>query len=252
MNFHYVHCLLSLVVGTASKSVAPATKPPIDSQPTVMPVMPPSMLQTSPSTPPAAPPGWKPTNCPPGLVKDQADGVKLHLSHKSGTGYLGVGFKRESSGKVRFKVRHRSASGKQFHIGYYDTAVEAAVAYATTSVLGKTVPGAAEVVDGYTLLRADRQSSTGYLGVTPVGKRFKASAFICKKEIYIGRYDSAVKAAVARAKLLASADGACEVAAACESCGDVQTVEQPRKKRRFHSRHDPMGDGMGGLRARGD
>ena len=90
----------------------------------------------------------------------------------------------------------------------------------------------------------------------PKGKRFAADIQSCGKKIYIGRYDTAMKAAVARAKFLASADGACEVAAACESCGDVQTVEQPRKKTRgastIHSRHDPMGDGMGGLRARGD
>ena len=77
-------------------------------------------------------------------VVKEADGFQLHLSRKSGTGYLGVSLIRQhgrrsrtnSSGYMgvfphggRFRARHASG-GKLTCIGNYSTAVEAAVAIA--------------------------------------------------------------------------------------------------------------------------
>ena len=62
--------------------------------------------------------------------------------------------------------------------------------------------GGVEMVDGYTLLRS-RRSSTGYLGVTPHGGRFQAQHWSGDKNIAVGTYDTAVEAAVARAKFAA-------------------------------------------------
>ena len=54
----------------------------------------------------------------------QVDGVRLHLSRRSSTGYSGV---YPRSGRFRAQLR---SDGKQTLTGTYDTAVEAAVAYA--------------------------------------------------------------------------------------------------------------------------
>ena len=60
----------------------------------------------------------------PGVVR-QAEGWRLHLSPKSSTGYLGV--VRQVSG--RYEAR-RLSQGTHQHLGLFDTAVEAAIAYA--------------------------------------------------------------------------------------------------------------------------
>ena len=57
-------------------------------------------------------------------VATEAEGLRLHLSSSSSTGYKNV-FKDGS----RFKVEHR-VDGRQVRVGSFDTAVEAAVAYA--------------------------------------------------------------------------------------------------------------------------
>ena len=55
----------------------------------------------------------------------QAEGLCLHLSSSSSTGYKGV---CQVSG--RFKAQRRAEDGRLLYLGYFDTAVEAAVAYA--------------------------------------------------------------------------------------------------------------------------
>ena len=62
---------------------------------------------------------------------------------------------------------------------------------------------AVEVVDGYTLLRS-RNSSSGYAGVYAHHGRFQASHWSGSKNIQVGSYGTAVIAAVARAKYIAS------------------------------------------------
>ena len=55
----------------------------------------------------------------------EAEGLRLHLSSRSSTGYENVS--KEPSG--RFRAQHK-VDGRQVAIGFFDTAVEAAVAYA--------------------------------------------------------------------------------------------------------------------------
>ena len=59
-----------------------------------------------------------------GEVVAEAEGYTLRLSEKSATGYEGV-----SKDGGRYQARVRSG-GRKVHIGYYNTAVEAAVEYA--------------------------------------------------------------------------------------------------------------------------
>ena len=58
----------------------------------------------------------------------ESDGIRLHLSLKSATGYFGVG-NAPLGARGPYIARGR-AQGKQVTIGFYQTAVEAAVAYA--------------------------------------------------------------------------------------------------------------------------
>ena len=130
------------------------------------------------------------------LVKE-AEGFKLHLSPRGSTGYLSV-----SRNHGRF-VAQAFSDGKRINIGRYETAVEAAVAYArhTLSVGGTGPEEEEEMVDGYTLLRS-RNSSTGYVGVQPQGGRFVARVERSGARINLGSYGTAEEAAVAHAKYL--------------------------------------------------
>ncbi|EOD20879.1 hypothetical protein EMIHUDRAFT_117407 [Emiliania huxleyi CCMP1516] len=69
---------------------------------------------------------YQPPAQPPPIVATEAEGLRLHLSSRCSTGYLGV-FEHRSSG--RFEAR-RSVDGRQVTIGYFGSAVAAAVAYA--------------------------------------------------------------------------------------------------------------------------
>ena len=61
----------------------------------------------------------------PPTVAAEAEGLRLHLSSSNPSGYKGV-VKLPSGG---FKAQHR-VDGRKVHVGSFDTAVEAAVAYA--------------------------------------------------------------------------------------------------------------------------
>ena len=63
--------------------------------------------------------------CEAGAGPAEAEGLRLHLSSSNSTGYKNV-FKQASG---RFWAQH-TVDGGQVHIGTFDTAVEAAVAYA--------------------------------------------------------------------------------------------------------------------------
>ena len=66
-----------------------------------------------------------------GQVATEAEGLQLHMSAKSSTGYLGVHNKRN-----RFEVSY-----KKVYLGIFDTALEAAVAYATATAAGGSAAG---------------------------------------------------------------------------------------------------------------
>ena len=138
-----------------------------------------------------------------GEVVKQVDGVRLHLSCRSSTGYSGV---YPRCGRFRAQLR---SDGKQTLTGTYDTAVEAAVAYAKQWIaVGGAEPKEEEILDGYRLVRSRRRdSSTGFLGVASRGERFLANPHDGGKPIYLGMYDTAVEAAVAVTKHIESTSG---------------------------------------------
>ena len=135
----------------------------------------------------------------------EVGGYKLFLSKTSATGYMGV---REQNG--RFQAR-RKVDGKYVHIGVYDTAVEAAVAYAKHAAgeeVVRPVPAAAMEVEvkeaeGYQLF-VSKTSTTGYKGVTEVANCwFIARRWVDGEQVHLGGYATAVEAAVAYARHVA-------------------------------------------------
>ena len=66
--------------------------------------------------------------CEAGAGPAEAEGLHLHLSSSNSTGYKNV-FKEPSG---RFEANHR-VEGRNVGLGIFDTAVEAAVAYARTA-----------------------------------------------------------------------------------------------------------------------
>ena len=131
----------------------------------------------------------------------EAEGYALVLSTRSGnkTGYEGVSWHARSKRFVAKRPRGRK------HIGYFATALEAAVAVAkaTAGVAvekpheAKRPAGLALKKDGYTLhLSTQRNNKTGYVGVRKVRKGFRAE----RNNRYVGIFDTAVEAAVAYAK----------------------------------------------------
>ena len=96
-----------------------------------------------------------------GGLPTEAEGFELHMSDRSGTGYRGVCKNREGG---RF-VANTMVKGGHVHIGMFDTAVEAAVAYARNAPTGELQPRPEETeVDGLQL-HLNSKSATGYLGV---------------------------------------------------------------------------------------
>ena len=134
-------------------------------------------------------------------VVAQAEGLRLHLSSSSSTGYKGV---RRQSGSV-FRA-YRNKNGKQVTIGRYDSAVEAAVAYARA--VGQAPVRAHETpleesADGVQL-HLSSESGTGYMGVVrrPSG-RFRATHRVDGRLVNLGTYDTKVEAAVVYARFKA-------------------------------------------------
>ncbi|EOD16916.1 hypothetical protein EMIHUDRAFT_244660, partial [Emiliania huxleyi CCMP1516] len=165
------------------------------------------------------------------VVVSVAGGVRLHLSSKSLTGYKGV--HKVASGRFRAGYtcappdRPRGGGGK-VGLGNFDTAVDAAVAYAlavgeytppppppaaaepaeapaaaepTTQAPVTQAPVAAEA-EGVRL-HLSSSNSTGYKGVYKDGSRFKAQhrrGGVDGRSVSLGYYDTAVEAAVAYAR----------------------------------------------------
>ena len=133
----------------------------------------------------------------------EADGVLLHLSGKSTTGYAGVS--KLATG--RFRAQHY-VGGKQVRLGHFGTAVQAAVAYARA--VGQAAAGAeraAEVVPEAEGLRLHLSSNgTGYKGVSrQYDRKFQATWIFDGTPKYLGSFDTAVEAAVAYARAFGEA-----------------------------------------------
>ena len=132
--------------------------------------------------------------------------MRLHLSSSNRTGYTGVS--KVASG--RFKAT-QEVDGRNVYLGTYDTAVQAAVAYARA--IG-TAPAVAEAAEGVRL-HLSSSNATGYRGVHKARNgRYEAKR---KKEgrfVYLGLFDTAVEAAVAHARAVAETDEAAEASPA--------------------------------------
>ena len=142
----------------------------------------------------------------------EAEGLRLHLAEEknrggrqSTTGYLGV--QETSSG--RFLAAHQR-DGKNMNLGTFDTAVEAAVAYAKhVQSLGIDNDYGQRVAEAEGLRlhfseeghRSGYKSTTGYLGVhESYNGRYLASVYRNGKRVNLGTFDTPVEAAVAYAK----------------------------------------------------
>ena len=167
---------------------------------------------------PAPPPKPKPA------VVEEFDGLRLHLSSKNSMGYLGVSL---VSGSGRFQAQLRD-NGKQVYIGTYDTAVEAAAAYARTlkslemlgvrasldkslemlgvvSAAGSTqLPAQPAALDECDVLQLHLSATnpTGYKGVYVKRGTGRFEAKVCShgQLHHIGNFDTALEAAEAYAR----------------------------------------------------
>jgi len=119
-------------------------------------------------------------------VVAEAEGSRLHLSSNSSTGYRGV----QMASTGRFQARH-SVDGKDVSLGYFDTAVEAAVAYARVAGEAPTVAAEAEGLRLHLL----SSNVNGYKGVCKqVTGRFQARRRVDGRQPHLGYYGSAMEA----------------------------------------------------------
>jgi len=135
----------------------------------------------------------------------EAEGLRLHLSSSSSTGYKGVS-KGERGNSGRFRAQTYTG-GETCHLGFFDTAVEAAVAYARAvgEYQPQPPPTVATEAEGLKLHLSDK-SATGYKGVREMESgRFYATRKDGGQDEYLGSFDSAVEAAVAYARAVGQA-----------------------------------------------
>ncbi|EOD25865.1 hypothetical protein EMIHUDRAFT_206065 [Emiliania huxleyi CCMP1516] len=123
-------------------------------------------------------------------VAQEAEGLRLHLSSTNSTGYTGVSWTGS-----RFAVEIK-LNGRRVHLGTFDTAVEAAVAYARA---GGEAPAVVADAGGVRLHLSSR-NPTGYRGVTKGCGRFRVEIKLNGRRVHLGTFDTAVEAAVAYAR----------------------------------------------------
>ena len=172
-----------------------------------------------------------------------AEDYNLFLSQKSATGYKGVSAYKNG----RF-CSQRYVDSEHRHLGTFQTAVEAAVAYAKDAAGDGVFPDteankdepsggdddkddrreqqqaedvAPPSADGYTLFLS--KNATGFLGVYKAGGRFIAQ----RRQHTLGKFSTAVEAAVAYAKDV-EADGAGSSSAAGGGSSSV-AADPPQK-----------------------
>lgn len=155
----------------------------------------------SPYSPPSQPPLH-----PPAQIVASVDGLALHLSSRSVTGYAGVSFHRT---RPSCPYRAKARGGK--FLGDFAAAVDAAVCYARHLLASGARP--VTVASSYvcplsgdvTPLRLSSRSATGYWGVQrlPRGLARPYVARLGPSAVdVVGHFDSAVAAAVAVARAL--------------------------------------------------
>ena len=92
-------------------------------------------------------------------VAEEAEGLRLHLSSSSSTGYKGV-----RADRSRYQAQRR-AGERNVYLGIFDTAVEAAVAYARAVGEYQPPPPPTVAAEAEGLRLHLSSSSTGYKGV---------------------------------------------------------------------------------------
>ena len=102
----------------------------------------------------------------------------------------------------------------------------------------------AEMVDGHRLVHSSK-SSTGYLGVYASRGRFEARPKIGGKRIQVGSYSTAVEAAVAIAKRIATAGGEEEEEAAMKEAVDGSKEESNEHGEGEEEAEEPASDADG-------
>jgi hypothetical protein len=150
-------------------------------------------------------------------VVTEAEGLRLHLSATNRSGYTGVyQVARGGTYTARYVRGNPNIQGNQSILGTFDTAIDAAVAYARFAVTvqeeDKSDVGPAESaglpaeVDGH-VLELSSNASSGYKGVYLSETSGQFVAVVTKSRDaeakYIGVFPSILEAATARAKFLA-------------------------------------------------
>ena len=139
------------------------------------------------------------------LPGEEAEGVRLHLASESWTGYKGV-----YPAGPRFAA-YIWRGGKNMRLGTFDTAVEAAIAYARAASARDDAQrsGEGQETEGNEKIQAEAQSlrlhlssksSTGYKGVVNDHNRFRAQIQHGGPYAHLGYFDTAVEAAIAYAR----------------------------------------------------
>lgn len=165
----------------------------------------------------------------PTAVVAEHDGIALHLSSRSATGYAGVTFRRSR----RAKPYRAKAPGGKMLLGDFATALEAAVCYANhvsmyrspaSPVQSTAVLDSGEVIALYLTQR----SSTGYCGVSRLPSR-TACPFVARlgpsTADYIGCFPTALDAALAYALASRARDEFTESVELSFSCVDQVTAD---------------------------
>ena len=125
-------------------------------------------------------------------VVEEAGGVRLHLSSRNATGYMGV---RNHSG------RFQAEGPGRVYLGVFDTPVDAAVAYAQSVGESQPPPPAVATEAEGLRLRLSSSNSSGYMGVhKKASGRFQAEHMVDGRRCTLGTFDTAVGAAVAYAR----------------------------------------------------
>ena len=155
-----------------------------------------------------------------GIVR-QAEGFSLHLSMRSTTGYRGV--RHTPSACPNKPYQSRGPQPEKKCLGYFETAVEAAVAYArhletndleTEVVSSQKRPDLVRHVvseaNGLALYLSSA-SASGYLGVQHRPKAFAINPYVAHgpppEKRYLGNHATALDAAVAYAQFVGGGEG---------------------------------------------
>ena len=167
------------------------------------------------SQPPSLPLSHEPPPPSPSALVAHADGFDLHLSPRAATDYVGVTFCRSRS----LKPFRAKAGGKL--LGYFPSAVDAAVCYAQYAFTRANDQVAAQhqpdVASEATLptgvrvrLQLSARSATGYWGVRHLAGRNLAKPYVARlgpaAADLIGYYETAVDAGIAVATALFARD----------------------------------------------